>query len=262
MRRRTSHRIPVSTASAGFTLIELLVVIAIIAVLLAIILPSLQKIKSYARGLTCRTNLKQIALGWDMYLNENNESFYQATNINHDFGGWMGTGGYAAQRPLNPYLSLPLEMNDGGSSRAFSCPADSGKILGRPPIEKAFNYYGNSYQTNILLIGPSQVPPGTGALIRLHEEINKRLSNLKRNQVSTPSRLLLVGDNNWITQWDPDRPKGESWHGKQYFFNMAFLDGHIEHIYIHKGLYVTGSYCIQPFEALNSLACQVQQEQP
>jgi len=259
---KTRHPNQAFTASSGFTLIELLIVIAIIAVLLAIVLPSLQKVKSYARRLICQNNLKQIALGWDLYLNENNESFYQGININHDFGGWKGTGSYASQRPLNPYLSLPLEIEGGMGCKVFSCPADSGNILGRPPTQKAFDYYGNSYQTNTLLIGPNVVDVPAGALMRLHEEINLRLNNLKRNQVSNPSRLLLVGDNNWITQWDPSRPKGESWHDKQYYFNMAFLDGHIEHIFIHKGLYVTGLYCIQPFEVLNGLACQVQQEQP
>jgi prepilin-type N-terminal cleavage/methylation domain-containing protein/prepilin-type processing-associated H-X9-DG protein len=263
MSRKATHPIRAHTASTGFSLIELLVVIAIVAVLLSIVLPSLQKVKSHMRRLTCQNNLKQVALGWDVYLNENNETFFQAININHDFGGWKGLGGYASQRPLNPYLELPLEMNDGGSCRLFSCPNDAGKILGRPLTQKAFDYYGNSYQTNTLLIGPGfvDVPP-SGALVQLHQEINKRLYSLKRNQVSNPSRLLLVGDNNWITQWDPERPKGESWHGKPYFFNMAFLDGHTEYLFIRKGLYVTGPYCIQPFEALNGLACRVQEEQP
>ncbi|UCG57769.1 MAG: type II secretion system protein [Phycisphaerales bacterium] len=66
----------------AFTLIELLVVIAIIALLMAILMPALQRVKRQAKTVACQANLKQWNLIFSMYANE------------HDgrFPGWLDAG--------------------------------------------------------------------------------------------------------------------------------------------------------------------------
>ena len=54
----------------GFTLIELLVVIAIIALLMAILMPALQRVKSQAQSVTCQARLKQWGLLFKMYTDD------------------------------------------------------------------------------------------------------------------------------------------------------------------------------------------------
>ena len=56
----------------AFTLVELLVVISIIALLLAILMPSLGKARKQAQGVVCQTNLKQWGLAFRMYAQDYN----------------------------------------------------------------------------------------------------------------------------------------------------------------------------------------------
>ena len=61
----------------GFTLIELLVVIAIIAMLLAILMPALGKVKKLAMRLVCGTNAKGMGTAMNVYAFDYDDAFPQ-----------------------------------------------------------------------------------------------------------------------------------------------------------------------------------------
>ncbi len=73
----------------GFTLIELLVVIAIIAILAAILFPVFAQAREKARAISCISNLKQINLGFMMYVQDYDETWlYRPGSSSIDACGW------------------------------------------------------------------------------------------------------------------------------------------------------------------------------
>jgi prepilin-type N-terminal cleavage/methylation domain-containing protein len=76
--------------NGGFTLIELLVVIAIIALLMAILMPALRRVKKQAQAVKCQAHLKQWSVVFAMYTGDNDNKF-----MHWDAGVWV--------EPLRPY---------------------------------------------------------------------------------------------------------------------------------------------------------------
>jgi len=201
--------------SKAFTLIELLVVIAVIAILAALILPSLVKAKDQAARIQCLNNVRQIGMATHLYTDDFN--VYPVVGDWPLFGGQLGTSSsYSAnlydfsKRPLNRYAP---------SVNTFSCPRDKGDTLTDTSIP-LFEAYGNSYVMQ------------TG-----EDSFNiKYILSLSSGAYGPPVRVSAITrtDNKIISgDWPmhPNRPladKRTQWHnhGEKRAFNVVFADGH------------------------------------
>jgi prepilin-type N-terminal cleavage/methylation domain-containing protein/prepilin-type processing-associated H-X9-DG protein len=114
----------------GFTLIELLVVIAIIAILAAILFPVFAKAKAKARQTACTSNLKQIALGFMMYVADYDSRFPistppcvagNGTNDGSTLPWWMLLMPYSKNEQLFACPSYPYNINNGGGCGGGNC---------------------------------------------------------------------------------------------------------------------------------------------
>ncbi len=255
------------SSNGGFTLIELLVVLAVISLLLAILLPSLGRVRSRAKLVRCSSNLRSLATAWSAYLNDHHGCFYQRPNANVNYGGWRGLKNEKGwwPRPLNPWVGL-ADANGVTEQTAtvFHCPAGCGGIPDSYFLEKVYRAHGTSYQTNNFLIGPDNCKPYSDRTRELDLAIATRLPHLNVVRVANHSRLVLIGDYGWVNQWDPapflypEWKTRAEWHGATDRHSVAFLDGHTAFVEIHKGAYVTSEYCVLPFQDLYHLATQVQ----
>jgi len=144
----------------GFTLIELLVVISIIAILMAVLMPALTKVREQARFMSCRSNLKNYGVVQRMYSDDNNGDFPRSFNwLYNSRSSGAGVGCYYHMPSLNlfdhpeygglcwPYLRSYPKIHVCPTFRvvlkAMSCSICRGATY---PVDKPnFSYTMNSY---------------------------------------------------------------------------------------------------------------------
>jgi prepilin-type N-terminal cleavage/methylation domain-containing protein/prepilin-type processing-associated H-X9-DG protein len=223
----------------GFTLIELLVVIAIIAILAALLMPSLSGARSRVMTVACLNNLKQIQACWHLYAVDNRDLLVP----NNSIMGVTATGGSGAlatgdswcmAEPTAENVQSGLLFEYNRSLGIYHCPADRSTLTdpsGNSPDPLRARSYNMSQSVN----GYPEFSWITSNCIPFF----KTLTAIQKPNVSS---CLVFIDENEYTLLDAQfgMPTDPYWPGEDAWWdmpsnrhnqggNLGFADGHAEH---------------------------------
>jgi len=220
----------------AFTLVELLVVVGIIALLIAILLPALNKARVQAQSVACMMNLRQIGAAVSMYTIDNRGYFNGASLYSHN---WTVIETYWFVR-YDPYLGIPRDelVSARAQAKVWGDPGNWANPVpigaGTTPVNTVRPFWasgalngesGLCYIANSRIMGRSNniydtQTASVGALLRIH-------------QVVQPTDKVLIFCHNFRMAGAWVYGTGGSvtdhfffGHGGQTM-NVLFVDGHV-----------------------------------
>ncbi|HVT88214.1 MAG TPA: type II secretion system protein [Tepidisphaeraceae bacterium] len=158
----------------AFTLVELLAVIGIIAVLVSLLLPALGRARESANRTACLSNLRQLGMAFQLYVQDNNGTYPNAANGVRSDADWIywQADRDPSQSRIAPYLAK--QFND----RYFLCPSDDASSH---PGPEAYRY---SYTLNARI----------GGAHKTTTDYLPEFPPIKQNKILRPSQKILMID--------------------------------------------------------------------
>lgn len=139
---------------SAFTLVELLVVLVVIGILLGLLLPAVSKAKEAGRATVCLSNLRQIGIALQLYVQDNNNLLPVMRDKSFD-----------TNAPLTNALPSPdfVMSNYLGAVKVLRCPSDRKQIYERTGSSYAWNSLLNGQDADRLKVmnidfDPHQIP--------------------------------------------------------------------------------------------------------
>jgi prepilin-type N-terminal cleavage/methylation domain-containing protein/prepilin-type processing-associated H-X9-DG protein len=195
----------------GFTLIELLVVIAIIALLMAILMPALNRAREQGKRAACLNNLRELTLGWILYADDNDDKIVQANTGRND--AWVIWPGYeASEQEQIDNIRSGLLYTYCPEVKLYKCPTGIRGELVTYAITDTMNGHDGVpgvKENNLMIYRRMQI-----------KRPNERVVFLDEGRLSTNSWTIYYDEERW---WD----KVTARHGDGT--NWSFADGHSEY---------------------------------